>query len=174
MWYQHGISTDPDKVSAVQNWRTPTSTKDVQQFLGFVGFYRRYIKNFSSIARPLHDLLRASSEFQWSEKEEAAFLTLKGNLVSAPILAYADYTLPFEVHTDASGRGVGAVLYQKQDDRLRVIAYASRRLSPSERHYSAHKLEYLALKWAITDKFHDYLYGHKFEVWTDNNPRRTC
>ena len=90
-----GISTDPDKVSAVQNWRTATSTKDVQQFLGFVGFYRRYIKNFSSIARPLHDLLKASSEFQWSEKEEAAFLTLKGKLVSAPILAYADYTLPF-------------------------------------------------------------------------------
>ena len=165
-----GISTDPDKVSAVQNWRTPTSIKDVQQFLGFVGFYRRYIKNFSSIARPLHDLLRASSEFQWSEMEEAAFLTLKGKLVSAPILAYADYTLPFEVHTDASGSGLGAVLYQKQDDRLRVIAYASRRLSPSERHYSAHKLEYLALKWAITDKFHDYLYGHKFEVWIDNNP----
>ena len=85
-------------------------------------------------------------------------------LTSPPILAYADYTLPFTVHTDACGQGLGAVLYQKQDGMEKVIAYASRGLRPSERKYPAHKLEFLALKWAVTDKFHDYLMGCTFEV----------
>ena len=85
------------------------------------------------------------------------------------MLAYADYSLPFKVHTDASFDGLGAVLYQHQADRDRVIAYASRSLKPSERNYPAHKLEFLALKWAVSEKFHDYLYGSTFEVITDNN-----
>ena len=88
----------------------------------------------------------------------------------APILAYADFKTPFILHTDASSEGLGAVLYQYQDNQRRVIAYASRSLSPSERNYPAHKLEFLALKWAITDKFHEYLYGAEFQVFTDNNP----
>ena len=91
-------------------------------------------------------------------------------LVEAPTLAYADFSKPFELHTDASGRGLGSVLYQKQDGKLRVIAYASRGLKPSEVNYPAHKLEFLALKWAVTEKFTDYLYGNKFIVKTDNNP----
>ena len=86
------------------------------------------------------------------------------------MLAYADYSLPFKVHTDASVNGLGAVLYQNQDNKERVIAYASRSLKPSERNYPAHKLEFLALKWAVCEKFHDYLYGSQFEVITDNNP----
>ena len=90
--------------------------------------------------------------------------------MSPPILAYADYRIPFKVHTDACGTGLGAVLYQYQDGLDRVVAYASRSLKTSERNYPAHKLECLALKWAITEKFHDYLYGAEFEVVTDNNP----
>ena len=87
------------------------------------------------------------------------------------MLAYADYTKPFVLHTDASTTGLGAVLYQKQEDgKERVIAYASRTLNKSERNYDAHKLEFLAPKWAITDRFHEYLYGATFEVYTDNNP----
>ena len=78
--------------------------------------------------------------------------------------------LPFELHTDASGRGLGAVLYQEQNGQKRVISYASRGLSKSERNYPAHKLEFLALKWAVTEKFKDYLSGQKFTVLTDNNP----
>ena len=88
----------------------------------------------------------------------------------APILAYADFKTPFILYTDASSDGLGAVLYQYQDNQRRVIAYASRSLSPSERNYPAHKLEFLALKWAITDKFHEYLYGAEFQVFTGNNP----
>ena len=95
---------------------------------------------------------------------------MKEKLISPPILAYADYTKPFKVHTDTSTTGIGAVLYQLHDGTERVVAYASRSLKPSERNYPAHKLEFLALKWAITEKFHDYLYGATFEVVTDNNP----
>ena len=84
--------------------------------------------------------------------------------------AYADFKAPFVLHTDASADRLGAVLYQVQDGQKRVIAYVSRSLSKSERNYSVHKLEFLALKWAITDKFHEYLYGSEFQVFTDNNP----
>tara|TARA_B110000881_G_scaffold132335_1_gene116424 strand:- start:201 stop:485 length:285 start_codon:yes stop_codon:yes gene_type:complete len=85
-------------------------------------------------------------------------------------LAYADFDKPFILNTDASTYGLGAALYQLQDGKERVVAYASRSLSPSEKNYPAHKLEFLALKWAVSDKFHDYLYGRQFEVRTDNNP----
>ena len=86
-------------------------------------------------------------------------------------MAYPDYQLPFVLHTDSSSEGLGAVLYQKQDGKLRVIAYASRSVSKSESHYPVHKLEFLVLKWAVCEKFHEYLYGSKkFDVYTDNNP----
>ena len=88
-------------------------------------------------------------------------------------MAYPDYTQPYIVHTDASNDGLGAILYQKQDGKMRVIAYASRTLTPAEKNYHAHagKLEFLALKWAITEQFKDYLYyATKFTVYTDNNP----
>ena len=85
-------------------------------------------------------------------------------------MAYADFKSPFILHSDASGDGLGAVLYQDQDGQKRVIAYASRCLSKSERNYPVHKLEFLAMKGAITDKFHEYLYGAGFQVFTDNNP----
>ena len=87
-----------------------------------------------------------------------------------PVLAYADFTKPFIVHTDASGEGLGAVLYQEQNGVERVIAYASRGLRRSDRNYPALKLEFLCLKWAVSKKFHDYLYGNQFVVCTDNNP----
>ena len=86
-------------------------------------------------------------------------------------MAYANYTKPFKLHTDASEHGLGAVVYQKQEDNMEhVIAYASRTLSQPERNYDTHKLEFLALKWSITERFHEYLYGGHFEVYTDNNP----
>lgn len=91
-------------------------------------------------------------------------------LTSAPVLAFANPKLPYVLHTDACCEGLGAALYQEQDGKLRVIAYASRGLSKSEKNYPAHKLEYLALKWAVCEKFCDYLYGTDFTVLTDNNP----
>ena len=96
---------------------------------------------------------------------------LKELCVNAPILAFPIYKLPFILHTDISTEGLGAVLYQKQEGKLRVIAYASRSVTKTESNYPAHKLEFLALKWAICEKFHEYLYGNTpFEIYTDNNP----
>ena len=180
---ENGIETDPEKTEAIKTWPLPTTVKDVRAFLGFTGYYRRFIKNYATIARPLNDLLVGhctnvkgkkskikKTPFVWTEKQQQAFDTLKEKLIHPPVLAYADYSLPFKVHTDASSSGLGAVLYQHQDEHDRVVAYASRSLKASEKNYPAHKLEFLALKWAITEKFHDYLYGAKFEVVTDNNP----
>ena len=183
---EEGIQADPAKIEAVQNWPVPKNVKEVRQFLGFTGYYRRFVKGFAEIARPLNDLLvghytnpqarkkvkviKKPVPFEWKEEHQHSFQTLIEKLTTPPVLAYADCRLPFSVHTDASLNGLGAVLYQKQDNKERVVAYASRSLKPSEKNYPAHKLEFLALKWAICEKFRDYLYGSKFEVLTDNNP----
>lgn len=95
---------------------------------------------------------------------------MKEKFSTAPVLSYPDFEKPFELHTDASGMGLGAMLYQEHDNLKKVISFASRGLSKSEKNYPAHKLEFLALKWAVVDKFHDYLYGNTFTVLTDNNP----
>ena len=111
---------------------------------------------------------------EWTAECQQAFEKLKQLCSQTPILAYANYRKPFKLHTDASENGLGAVLYQKQDDGTdHMIAYVSRTLSKSERNYDAHKLEFLALKWSVTERFHEYLYGGHFEVYMDNNPL-TC
>ena len=151
----------------------------VKSFLGFVRYYRRFIPNFSKVAKPLNQLLqnlegtpsqKKKFKVYWGPEQQEAFETLQKLCTESPILAYADVKAPFVLHTDASGDGLGAVLYQVQDGQKRVKAYASRSLSKSEKNYPVHKLEFLALKWAITDKFHEYLYGSEFQVFTDNNP----
>ena len=171
----------PKKVEAVLNWPVPKTVYDVRAFLGFVGYYRRFIKGFSKVALPLRKLLiglesqgkkaAKHTPINWGEEEKNAFDTLKSLCCKAPILAYLNYKLPFILHTDSSLEGLGAVLYQVQNGVKRVIAYASRSVNKTEMNYPVHKLEFLALKWAITDKFHDYLYvGNTFDVYTDNNP----
>ena len=103
----------------------------------------------------------------WDNACEESFLKLKELCTLTPVLTNVDYGKPFKLHTDARGLGLGAVLYQThEDDKDRVIAYANRVLSHTEAKYPAHKLEFLALKWAVTDRFH----GGKFKVYTDNNP----
>ena len=113
---------------------------------------------------------KSNPPWVWGESQQKAFVEIKTKLCQPPVLAYADYKQPFIVHTDASSEGLGAVLYQVQNGHEKVIAFASRGLRKSERNYPAHKLEFLCLKWAVTEKFHDYLCGNKFEVVTDNNP----
>ena len=174
------IETDPAKINKVKNWPTPLNPDDIRSFLAFAGYYRIFIKDFSKITRPLADLIPPASSkkgpktnqkaWKWTTVEQKAFDKLKVTLCSPPILAYPNFNLPFELHTDASMKGLGAVLCQKQGDHKRVIAYASRALSKSEQNYSAYKLEFLALKWAITEKFSDYLTNTHFSVLTDNNP----
>lgn len=176
----NGISTDPDKVDKVRNWPVPSNSDELRSFLALAGYYRRFIHDFSRLTRPLSELLPPTStkkgtkinkpEWNWTDREQKVFDNLKEKLTSAPILAYPDFNQPFELHTDASTKALGAVLYQKLDGRKRVIAYASRALSKAEQNYSAFKLEFLALKWAITEKFSDYLISKPFLVLTDNNP----
>ena len=177
----NGIATNPKKVEAVTKWPTPKTVYDVRSFLGFVGYYRRFIKDFSKIAKPIREVITGlenqskrtakKTVIEWTEAADSAFEHLKKLYTSTPILAYPDYQVPFVLHTDSSAEGLGAVLYQRQEGKLRVITYASRSVSKSESHYPAHKLEFLALKWAVCEKFHEYLYGSKsYEVYTDNNP----
>ena len=108
---------------------------------------------------------------EWTAECQQAFEDLKQLCSQTPILAYANYKKPLKLHTDASENGLGAVLYQKQDDGTDcIVAYASQMLSKSEGNYDAHKLQFLALKWSVTERFHEYLYGGHFEVYMDNSP----
>lgn len=107
---------------------------------------------------------------KWTAVCQAASDLIIEKLTSAPVLAFSNWQLPYLLHTDASMTGLGAALYQVQDGQTRVVAYASHGLSESEKNYPVHKLEFLALKWAVSEKFHDYVYGASFKVLTDNNP----
>ena len=180
------VATDPDKIKAVEEWQEPKSESDLRSFLGLAGYYRRYVPSFAQIAKPLPQCIskatnskkgtrrkkpRDSQLFheKWNRDYSLAFQRLKEQLTSAPVLAYPDFLKPFIVETDASFQGLGAVLSQEHG----VIAYASRGLRLPERNdanYSSMKLEILALKWAVTDKFRPYLLGSQFTVYTDNNP----
>ena len=156
---EEGIHTDPAKTESVRNWPIPKTTKDVRKFLGFTGYNRRFIEGYAATTRPLNDLLVGHSTypvarkksavkappFTWGEDQQKSFETIVSRLINPPVLGYADYNLPFTLHTDASVSGLGAVLYQRQSGVDRVIAYASRSLKPSEKNYPAHKLEFLAL-----------------------------
>ena len=172
-----GIETDPRKVEAVKTWAIPKMVTYVRSFLGFTTYYRRFIKNYAKVAKPLNALISGENAskkkklIEWNEDCQKAFDELKKLCTSAPVLVYANYKKEFQLHTDVSELGLGGVLYQKDDQgNQRVIAYASRSLTQTERNYPVHKLEFLALKWAVTDRFHEYLYGGKFDVYTDNNP----
>ena len=135
------------------------------------------MKGYAQIPHPSNKL--TSGEYSnkkkhcidWNDTCEDSFLKLKELCTSTPVMAYVDYSKPFKLHTDASNLGLGAVLYQTHEDgKDRVIAYVSRVLSHTEAKYPVHKLEFLALKWAVTDRFHEHLYGGEFKVYKDNNP----
>lgn len=188
-----GVAPDPDKIEAVTTWPMPTNLKTLQSFLGFCGYYRRFIQNYSAIVRPMTELtkgyaptqkrnksslsvdkvyLKESEPFgeRWDESCTDAFHKIIYCLTHAPVLAFANPQKPYILHVDASLKGLGAVLYQEHPEGLLPVAFASRKLSTAERNYPIHQLEFLSLKWAVVDKFHDYLYGARFTVRTDNNP----
>lgn len=184
---KEGVATDPEKISAVSNWKRPCDVTEVRSFLGFCSYYRRFVKGFAQLAAPLHqlvaDVIKAAKMSRtrpaavlpsmWTERCERSFTELKRMFTSAPILAFADFTKPFVLEIDASHQGLGAVLSQEKDGKLRPVSYASRSLRGSERNmenYSSMKLEFLALKWAVSEKFREYLLGSKCAVYTDNNP----
>ena len=172
-----GIETNPKKIAAIMNWCQPKNITQIRNFLGFCNYYRKFIKGYAQVAKPLYQLLtgenarKKTNEVEWTKQCEKAFSKLKEIFSDMPILAYADYSKCFKVHTDTSKQVLGAVLYQDQHNgTTRVIAYASRNLSKLEKRYHSSKLEFLALKRSVCEKFHEYLYGGKFQVYTDNNP----
>jgi len=160
---QHGISVDPSKISTVVNWARPTNVKEVRSFLGFTGYYRRFVKNFSTIAKPMTKLTQVNSKSHWDEDCEKSFCHLKERLVTAPILSLPEPGKRFAVYSYASQLGLGCVLMQ--DDK--VIAYASRQLKPHEQNYPSHDLELAAIVHALKIWRH-LLYGEVCDMYTDH------
>ena len=135
--------------------------------MGLAKYYRRYVKNFAAIADPLHSLTRKDAAFHWSPECQQAFDRLKTLLTTSPITAFPDFNLPFQLYTDASTAGLGAILTQVQEGKERIICCASRFLNQAEKAYPATKLECLVIVWAVT-KFYPYLMSMSFEVYTDH------
>jgi transposase InsO family protein len=167
----NSVEMDPIKVAGVADWPAPATKKEVQSFLGFTNFYRRFIQDFSYHARPLFDLTKKDAKWIWSEEEQSAFDTLKRLITSAPILSSPDNSRPFRIEADSSDFATGAVLSQQSadDDKWHPVAFLSKSLSAVERNYEIHDKEMLAIIRAMEDWRH-FLEGadHQFEVWTDH------
>ncbi|GJX67319.1 putative reverse transcriptase domain-containing protein [Tanacetum coccineum] len=140
-----GIHVDPAKIKSVKDWASPKTPTEIRQFLGLAGYYRRFIEGFSKIAKPMTKLTQKKVKFEWGDKQEAAFQLLKQKLCSAPILALPEGSEDFIVYCDASKKGLGAVLMQRE----KVISYASRQLKIHEKNYTTHDLELGAVVFAL-------------------------
>jgi hypothetical protein len=161
-----GIRVDPDKFSIVKRLSAPSTAREVREFLGITGFYRRFIKDYAHVAVPLHLLTRKENPFVWTDDCQIAFDTLKNALVSSDVCAYPDFSKPFDLDVDASGVAIGTCLSQNG----KVIAYGGRVLSDSERRYDAtHREAALAVVYGCR-KYRTHLLGKKFNVYPDHNP----
>jgi hypothetical protein len=154
---------DTSKVREVMDWKPPKSVHQIRSFLGLAGYYRRFIPDFSRIAKPMIELLKKGVKFVWSEECDQAFHTLREHLTSAPVLTQPDMSRPFEEFCDASGIGLGCVLMQAN----RVMAYASRALRPHEKNYPTHDLVLAAVVHALKLWRH-YLMGNHCNIYTDH------
>jgi len=165
---RQGLHVDPDKVKAMLDVPVPKSVTEVRRIIGTFSWYRRFIKDFSSVIAPITGLLRKDRKFEWTPACDAAFKKIKECLISAPVLAAPDYSLDFVVQCDSSGYGIGAVLVQPYPDGTeRVISYISRSLTRQEQNFSTTERECLAVVWSL-QKFRPYLDLVKFSVITDH------
>jgi len=163
-----GIRPDPTNISKIVDWPTPTTSKQVKQFIATGSYYRRFVKGFATIAKSLTDLTKKDCKFEWTDRCQEAFDRLKGSLTGHDVMGYPlNEGGTFYLDTDASGVGVGAVLSQVQDNRERVIAYASRSLKKPERNYCITEQELLAIVFFM-QYFRQYLLGRRFVVRTDH------
>ena len=177
-----GIRSDPDKLAIIRDWEIPSCTKELKRFLSVLGYFRRSLNSFAMHAAPLTKLLQGKLvrkgnkrkfqyvEFDWGPEQTAAFNKIKEIFLENVCLIYPDYDKDFLLYTDASLKGIGSVLAQEINGRIRPIAFASRKLNKAELGYSVHHLEFLALKWSVTNKFSDYLRHSHCVVYTDNSP----
>jgi hypothetical protein len=164
---ERGIEVDKSKIEVIERLPPPINVKGIRSFLGHAGFYRRFIKDFSHIARPLTNLLAKDVPFVFDEACLRSFEFLKKALISAPIIQPPDWSLPFEIMCNASDYAVGAVLGQTKDKKHHAIAYASKTLTGPQLNYATTEKELLAVVFAI-DKFRSYLVGAKVIVYSDH------
>lgn len=163
-----GILPDDAKISAIKNFPKPKNVKAVQSFIGLCNYYRKFIKNFSQIARPLHEITKKDNFF-WTDDQEDSFETLKQKLTNPPVLAHFDPNQGCELHVDASRSGIGAVMLQENTDaKLHPVAYISRSLTKAEKNYTITELEGLAAIWALTYLRH-LIYGRPVKIITDHH-----
>nr|GEW26762.1 reverse transcriptase domain-containing protein [Tanacetum cinerariifolium] len=165
---KYGIEVDKAKVDVITKLPHPTTVKGIRSFLGHAGFYRRFIKYFSKIARPMTRLLEKDTPFIFSKECVEAFQTLKRKLAKAPILIASDWDMPFELMCDASDFAIGAVLGQRQEKHFRPIHYASKTMTEAESNYTITEKEMLAVVYAF-EKFWSYLIMNKSLVYTDHS-----
>ena len=164
-----GIHADPDKVADVHKLPAPATPKQVRQFLGFAGFYRRFMPpSYATLIAPLTELTRKSVPFVWTNTCQRAFDRIKTLLTTTPVLSHPDFCLPFHIHCDASGKGIGAVLSQYVDGSYRPIAFCSKRLLPHQTHWAPAQLEAYAVFYAVCVKWRYYLALNKTIVHTDH------
>ncbi|KAL4136459.1 hypothetical protein QTP88_008007 [Uroleucon formosanum] len=166
---ENGVKPDPKKIECIVNYPVPDNTKKIKSFLGLIGYYRKFIKDFSKKAKPLTNLLKQNQPFIWSDSCEDSFLFFKNILTNEPILQHPDFDRPFIVTTDASNTAIGAILSQGKIGTDLLITYASRTLNKAEKNYNTTEKELLAIVWAVK-QFRPYLYGRKFTVVTDHKP----
>jgi len=162
-----GISRDPEKTRAIENYPIPTNISELRRFLGKVGYYQSFIPHYAKLAEPLNFLLRKNVTWYWGINQQKAFDKIKQHMCNEVMLETIDYNYPLILKTDASDIGLGAVLSQCIDGKERVITYASKALRNSERNLSTYEKELLAILWA-TNKFHDYIFNEDFYILTDN------
>jgi len=137
---EQGVSTDSSKVQAIVDWPVPSTVKELRSFLGLAGYYRKFVRHFGIVSRPLTNLLKKGTLFVWTSEHDSAFATLKSFLSTAPVLALPNFAVPFAIETDACDSGVGAVLIQ----RGHPLAFISKALGPRTRGLSTYEKEYLA------------------------------
>jgi transposase InsO family protein len=167
---REGIHTQSDKIEAVLNFPQPKTAKNIKSFLGLCSYYRNFVQHFSTIAKPLNNLLKKNAPFVWGPDQQRSFETLKNKLVTAPVLSYPNFSIPFQLYTDASSVGLGAVLMQEKSNGMKnVISYASRALNPQETRYAVTEQETLAIVWALK-AFREIILGYPLQVYTDHQP----
>lgn len=164
-----GVKPNPSKIDAIQNWPVPKNQKELRGFLGILGYYRRFVRDFAKITKPLTAQLRKGEQVEHTDQFLKTFKLCKNLLTQSDILQYPDLDKPFVLTTDASNFALGAVLSQGPIGKDRPVAYASRTLTRSEERYSAIEKELLAIVWA-TQYFRPYLFGRKFTLFTDHQP----
>ena len=167
---EDGVKMEKEKVQGVVEWPVPKSVKDVQKFLGLANYYRWFVKDFAKIAKPLHEMMRKETKWNWGERQQKAFEELKERFTTEPVLVTPDLDREMRVEVDALDFATGGVLLIKcEDERWRPVAYIFKSLNEAERNYKIHNKEMLAIIWCL-EAWRHFLEGAKgqFEIWTDH------